>query len=288
MLCLFEVVVGVTGSSSNTKRFSRRTSRHFAVHKAVRLAPALVGQAPITLEEYLTPDPSLREPLPCADFLPDPLDSLSSRTISLHSAFSVHGFDFVDGRKVWYEAELELCFILLAKLRPDVASVAEQPNAIYYLDEDNVTRRHTFDFLVTLTDGRKCLVAVKPSELVQTTRIDRTVSTIAAQISPSVADMVLLFTEESISPVDLYNAKAAHFARKSTFPDDDVKIDDVTRHLVEPTSVRSIIGMSGLGGYGFDAVVRALTAGSLRLINYEQITFDTLVCSAAKRLEAAH
>jgi hypothetical protein len=72
----------------------------------------------MTLEEYLTPDPSLRSPRPEPDTLPDTLPSLTSRPISLHSAISVHGWDFFDGRKVWYEAELELNFALLAKMRP--------------------------------------------------------------------------------------------------------------------------------------------------------------------------
>jgi hypothetical protein len=83
----------------------------------------------MTLEQYLTPDPSLRAPRPEPDSLPDTLPSLSSRQISLHSAISVHGWDFFDGRKLWYEAELELTFARLAKMRPDVAGIAEQPPA---------------------------------------------------------------------------------------------------------------------------------------------------------------
>src|SRR5581483_2132710 len=81
----------------------------------------------MTLKEYLTPDPSLRAPQPCLEFIPDTLPSMSSRPISPHSAISVHGWDFFDGRKVRYEAELELNFALLAKMRPDVTEVAEQP-----------------------------------------------------------------------------------------------------------------------------------------------------------------
>jgi hypothetical protein len=78
----------------------------------------------MTLFEYLTSDRNLRDPRPEPDVLMDTLPSLTSRTVSLHSAISVHGWDFFDGRKVWYEAELELTFALLAKMRPDVAGIA--------------------------------------------------------------------------------------------------------------------------------------------------------------------
>jgi hypothetical protein len=45
----------------------------------------------MTLQEYLTPDPSLRGPRSWPEFMPDAPLSLTSREMSLHSASSVHG-----------------------------------------------------------------------------------------------------------------------------------------------------------------------------------------------------
>jgi hypothetical protein len=46
----------------------------------------------MTLEQYLTPDPNLRAPRECPEFMPDPPPSLASREMSLNSAISVHGY----------------------------------------------------------------------------------------------------------------------------------------------------------------------------------------------------
>jgi hypothetical protein len=234
-------------------------------------------KAMMTLEEYLTPDPNLRAPRSCPEFIPDTPPSMTSRPISLHSAISVHGWDFFDGRRVWYEAELELNFALLAKMRPDVAEVAEQPPAVIYVDDHGRERRHTFDFQLKLTTGSTGLVAVKPAALVGKTGIDRTVELIAEQIPPSRADWVLLFTDLDLSPIDLFNAQAIHHARRDPWPEDDAAMAKLLRRLKGETTIGELTANSGLGGYGFDAVVRAIADGKLRLIEYGMLDDDRVV-----------
>ena len=46
----------------------------------------------MTLEQYLTPDPNLRPPRECQEFMPEAPPSVASREMSLHSAISVHGY----------------------------------------------------------------------------------------------------------------------------------------------------------------------------------------------------
>src|ERR1700737_4341126 len=219
----------------------------------------------MTLEEYLTPALSLREPAPCPDFIPDAKPSLSSRAISLHSAISVHGFDFFDGRQVWYEAELELRFALLAKMRPDVRDVVEQPPAVTYVDDQGCRRAHTFDFRLVLTNATRWLVAVKPSALVEKTGIGRVVELVAEQIPPSVADFALLFTEQKLSRPDLYNAEAIPHPRGEPWPADDATVAKLLRKLKGETPIGELVEASRLGGYGFDAVVRAVAGGKHKL-----------------------
>lgn len=237
----------------------------------------------MTLEEYLTPDPSLRSPRPEPDLLPDTLPSLTSRPISLHSAISVHGWDFFDGRKVWYEAELELCFALLARMRPDVAAIAEQPPAVIFVDDYGRERRHTFDFQLKLMNGTAGLVAVKPAALVENTGIGRTVELIAEQIPPSRADWVLLFTELDLSPIDLFNAQVIHHARRDPWPEDDAAFAELLRRLKGKTTIGALAARCGLAGYGFDAVVRAIADGKLSLLEYGMLDDNRVVVAPGRR-----
>ncbi|ABE62884.1 conserved hypothetical protein [Nitrobacter hamburgensis X14] len=237
----------------------------------------------MTLEEYLTPDPNLRAPRPCPEFMPDPPPSLASREMSLHSAISVHGYTFIDGRKVWYEAILERCCALLARLRPDVIEVAEQQPAVTYVDDTGRERQHKFDFRFTLVGGARILTAVKPSALVAKTGIDRTVELIAEQISPAIADYVLLFTEKKLSQVDLFNAEVVHMATRDEWPEDDAQLAKIIRKLKGEITIGELVEDSGLGGYGYDAVIRAIDAGHIRLVEYRRLEFDALVTRAVAR-----
>ena len=219
-------------------------------------------------EQYLMPDPNLREPKPESDSLADTLPSLTSRELTLHSAYSVHGWDFFDRTKVWYESELELTFARLAKMRRDVAGIAEQPPAVRYIDDDGVEHPHTFDFLLKMKNGTRGFVAVKPFGRVEQTGVGRVVELIAEQISPSLADWTLLFTEHDLSPIDLFNAGAIHHARRDPWPEDDVVMAKVLARLKGEFTIGELAAKSRLGGYGFDAVVRALADGKIKLAQY--------------------
>jgi hypothetical protein len=236
----------------------------------------------LTLEQYLTPDPSLRPPRPCPDFIPDRPPSLSSRQISMHSAISVHGWDYIDGRKVFYEAELERLFAILAKMRPDVLAIAEQPPAIMYVDDAGDRHPHTFDYLLTTTAGRE-LVAVKPANLVEKTGVGRIVELVAEQLMPSVADYVVLFTDEQLSAVDIHNAETIHGASRDPWPEDDAVVAKLVRKLTGETTVADLTRRADLGGYALDAVVRAISSGALDLVEYGEIGPQTVVVRGKRR-----
>lgn len=237
----------------------------------------------MTLEEYLTPDPNLRAPRPCPDFIPDPLSSLASREMTLHSAISVHGYLPIDGRIVWYESVLERCCAMLARLRPDVTEIAEQPPAVTYVDDQGVRRSHIFDFRFTTTSLGRVLMAVKPSALVAKSGVDRTVELVREQIPPSEADAVGLFTEKKLGAVDLFNAEVVNLATRDPWPEDDAVLDKILRKLKGETTIGDLAAASKLGGYGFDAVVRAIDAQKLRLVEYAKLDFDAVVSRPAKK-----
>ena len=88
--------------------------------------------------------------------------SLATRQFSLRGRCNFRGEIVHDGRAVRFESLLEYhtSLVLLADQR--VANLVEQPSAIQYTAMDHCTHRHTFDFLVTLKDGRRIAVLVKP------------------------------------------------------------------------------------------------------------------------------
>jgi hypothetical protein len=163
-----------------------------------------------------------------------------------------------------------------------MAEVAEQPPAVTYVDDAGRERQHTFDFRFTQTAGTRSLFAVKPSALVAKSGIDRVVELVAEQISPSVADFVVLFTEKELSEVDLFNAEAVNMATRDACPEDDAKVANIIRKLKADITIDDLVEKSGLGGYGYDAVVRAVDAGRLRLVEYQKLELDAVVTRAAK------
>lgn len=240
-------------------------------------------QTLITHEEYFAPDPNIRDERPWSEILIDRKPSVSSRAMSLHSAVSVHGFTFIDGRITWYESILERCAALLGRLRPDIIDVAEQPPAVEYIDDYGARRRHTFDFSFTTTGAGRVLTAVKPSSLVAKSGIDRIVELVAEQIPPSVADRVSLFTEKMLTETDLFNAEAVNLATRDDWPEDDATLAKIIAKLRRETTIADLVEKSGLQGYGYDAVVRALDAGKLRLVEYGPLDFDAVVARPVRR-----
>lgn len=238
----------------------------------------------MTPAEYFTPDPNIRDARPHADFLVDPAPSLSSRPdMSLHSAISVHGYTFIDGRQVWYESVLERCCALVARLNPDVVEVAEQLPPVTFVDDAGIQRQHIFDFRFTRTSGARWLTAVKPSALVAKSGIDRTIELIAEQLPPSVADFVTLFTEKMLSAVDLFNAEAVNLATRDAWPADDAALAKVIGKLKGEATIGELVEKSDLGGYGYDAVLRAIDGRKLQLVEYRKLDFDAVVTRPVKR-----
>jgi hypothetical protein len=240
-------------------------------------------QTLITREEYFAPDPNIRNDRPWSEILVDRKPSVSSREMTLHSAISVHGYTFIDGRTTWYESILERCCALNGRLRPDIIEVAEQPPAIAYVDDDGIRRPHTFDFRFITTDVGRILTAVKPSALVEKSGIRRIVELVAEQVSPTVADEVSLFTEKMLTETDLFNAEVVNLATRDEWPEDDAAVAKVIAKLKKETTIGDLVDRSRLGGYGYDAVVRAIDARKLSLVEYGPLDFDAIVAKPVKR-----
>ena len=76
-------------------------------------------------------------------------------------------------RIIEFDSKLEQRVLWLLLARPDVWDIREQPASLGYVDGAGKSRRHTFDFLVTLQSGRRYAVVVKPERRVCKSRFLR-------------------------------------------------------------------------------------------------------------------
>ncbi len=184
--------------------------------------------------------------------------------------------------EICYDGALERCCLVVGRLRPDIVKVAEQPSSVTYIGDDGRKRRHFFNFRFTTTEGKRLLAAVKPSALIAVSGIDRIVELVAEQISPSVADFLVLITEEKLSRVGLFNVQVVNMATRDLCPENDAALAKVIRKMNGQASIGELVERSSLGGYGYYAVVRAVFAGQCRLVEYCELEFDTLLTRAPK------
>lgn len=236
-----------------------------------------------TLKKYLGRDPSLRPPRPRRERHRSPRASRASRKISIGDKGSVSGVLIANDTKVWFESQLEYWILLALLARWDVVDVWEQPTPVEYVDDDGVKCTHTFDFLVTLRDGRRIAVAVKPAAKVESTGIKRIVDLIAEQMSPAFAGYVTLVTDKSLTIDDRINAQLIHAVSDDNEPEDDAVVARLVKKLRGETTVGKLVAASGLDGYGFRAVVRSIGAGHLMLTGNCVIDDDSVVTRGPRK-----
>lgn len=169
--------------------------------------------------------------------------------------------------------EARVAYVMLA--RPDVLEITEQPSAVTYRDEHGRERSHTFDFLVTRKDGTRVAVAVKPAKIARRKGLKGLLKRIAAQMSRHFADAVLLVTEEDLPPALVQNAMQIHACRRGRCADHDQRVAALVKTLNGRVTVKMLVDVLGLGGAGFQAVVRAIADGVLALVGRRRIDYDS-------------
>lgn len=105
---------------------------------------------------------------------------------------------FEHPRILQFESALEYKFLCLMLVREDVHSIWDQPPAVRFVDAAGVTRSHVFDFLVTLSDGERVAVAIKPRQRVIQRNFLSELERIAAATPKQFADRVMLITEQHL------------------------------------------------------------------------------------------
>lgn len=232
---------------------------------------------PTTLEDYLKPNQFLRPPRPCPELWTPPAPCRGLRKISPRSKGSTHGHIIVNNVRVDFESRLEKFTALVFRARPDTGDIVEQTPRVTYVDDDGVVREHVCDWKVTRTDGFRTAILVKPSIRVVSSGIERTRDLLAEQMSSDDADGVLLFTEKNMTRADRFNGEWILAACNHADPGDDAIVADLIERMDGETRIEDLVRQSGLNGFGFRAVTRAIGDGQLRLARHCMITRDAFV-----------
>lgn len=230
-------------------------------------------------------DTSTTETKPFA--YPDP--SVASRQFSFRSRSSLRG-RFVeprDRRVIAIESHIEKDVALVLNARSDVLRVDEQPAAVAFLDPEGRPGQITFDFRVTLTDGRRVLVAVKDEAHAVKHDVAGFLRHVAPQISPEIADGVMLITERSLSPAMKSNARLIQAVRRDPPDPADGAILDLLPHIQGRVRIGDLVAATPYRASAFRAIVRLIARRTILLTADERISHRSLVIVASNHGEAA-
>ncbi len=223
-------------------------------------------------------EPSFTRPLPSRATRKPPARSKSS---SRGHVTGGSGSSGAPSRMRYFESKREQDALYMLLARPDVVDIWDQPPPISYCDATGRKRSHTFDFLITLIDGRRIAIAVKPAAIVERTGFRETLQRIRAAAPLSYANEVVLITERSYTPSAARNAQKLHEFRRTPDPEADEVIAAIARGLSSPTTIAELVEASGLGGRAFRAAFKAIYAGMLRVIDAGDILPGTRISMEA-------
>ena len=197
-----------------------------------------------------------------ADGFRYPAPSRATRHIGVRCPFAMHATRVTGSdRMLECESGLEGRNVSALEARTDVRDVWEQPPALTYVDDDGEEKGHVVDQLVTLDDGSKYAMLVKPKRKVGTTRLERIRDLLAAQAPRDFADFYVIVNEDKLPRHRVSNGRLyATVRRYGPFSGDP----DVATVLAAvdatdgTTTVGEVVERTGLGGRAFVALVRCV------------------------------
>lgn len=175
-----------------------------------------------------------------------------------------------------FESLLEYQTALCLIYRRDVADIEEQIASVSYKRQDGKVTSHHLDFRVTLVQGRRIGIAVKPEAIAMTSEFQSDIRAIRSAAVPHVVHDICVVTERNIHPVTLHNAKIFHAARRPQ-PEIDTIILEAANSSREPSTIRELLDRTGLKGTGFHGVARGIRSGAIMHVDGGRITGDSLI-----------
>ncbi|MHC2797716.1 hypothetical protein ACVINZ_006728 [Mesorhizobium jarvisii] len=199
--------------------------------------------------------------------------------MALRSTASYRGtvVDHARNREFVYESKEERGFIYISLASGLVEDYLDQPPPVDFADGDGSMATHTFDALLTLKDGTRAAVDVKPKSKVLKSGILQVQRLIQQQHGKSVADVYLVRTEDHIHPDDVADAKLLLRARRLLCEKADAVVAGLAASLHGWCRLRDLVAASGIGGDAFNAIVRLIGIGGLEVWDDARISYECFV-----------
>ncbi|WFS09712.1 hypothetical protein [Methylobacterium sp. 391_Methyba4] len=213
-----------------------------------------------------------------------PYPSTASRKISLRSKGSSRGELVIPDelRRILFESSLEKGGGLWMLTYPGLVRLDDQPPAVPIVHPDGRPGWHTFDFRAHFDDGRRIGISVKDEAHAIKNDVAGFLQHIAPQIPKSFADGVMLYTERSISPAMLSNARLIQAVRRDPPHPADAVVGAIVATIQGQVRIGAIVADSGHGAAAFRAVVRLIAKRVIRLTADERIGYATRVTLARR------
>lgn len=228
------------------------------------------------------------KPMASTHFLPEPAKSRAVRTIPKASQGHFVG-EFVFGvekpQRVGFESLLEFQTAICTVYRPGFVDLEEQLAPIAYRKPNGDIGHHFLDYRATFRSGLRIGIAVKTSERAARLKFRSEMQAVAEAAVPTVIDKLVVVTERNIHPVELFNAKLFHAARRPV-PGEDEALADLHARLSAPVTVADLIHQGRHDGVTLFGVARAIHVGGLRLMRNERIVQSSFVVANAAQVAA--
>lgn len=207
----------------------------------------------------------------------------ASRHFPIRGTASVRGTSVNDttNHGVIFESTIErdLADVLLTDRR--VVEFQEQPPAQDFRDNAGKLHKHTFDFLVTLSDGTNIAIAVKAEERRKSSGIDEIVARFREQRPAGFADFYVVRTREQITHDVAYHARLILWARRLRRPEDDQVMLELLGNIHGTVRLSSILDALESQDAGFVAAVNLLDEGRIEYAETGRFDHRSLIRVAA-------
>lgn len=218
--------------------------------------------------------------LPASTFhLPDPAISRAARAIPKASQGHFVGelvFGVERPQRVGFESLLEFKTALCTVYRPGFVDLEEQLAPVFFRKPNGDIGHHYLDYRATFEGRIRIGLVVKPSHRAERSTFIAEVKAVADAAVPDVVDKLAVVTERHIDPIEFFNAKLFHAARRPVQEEDKV-IDLLACRLRTPVTIEDLMAQGRHDGVTFFGIARTINRGGLRLLRKECIESRSVV-----------
>ena len=209
--------------------------------------------------------------------------SRSTRNWGTRCPFAMRGTMIFNDRVVQCESGLESKTLDALAGSSDVVDIWEQPAELRYTDDAGKPKKHTVDFRVTMRDGTRYAVLVKPKRKVEACGLERIRDLLAAQAPRTFADRWVIVSEDKLPRHVVSNGALFSEVRSYGPYADDPEVAAVLAVVTEPMTVERAVELTGLAGRAFRALVRCALDARIQLVADVRFNYSAVIAPKANR-----